>query len=117
LSEVFTADFAVAHTARGDEFRKSVATVLARHKLPVSVSGFGSMMSLHALAQAPQTPHDVANRDNELQELLFFGLLERGVYIAARGMMNLSLSLTDDQLAKVLDALDDTVRTLANYRG
>ena len=117
LGEVFTADVAVANTARGDEFRKSVATVLARHKLPVSVSGFGSMMSLHALAQAPQTPHDVANRDNELQELLFFGLLERGVYTAARGMMNLSLSLTDDQLAKVLDALDDTVRTLANYRG
>jgi len=101
------------HTARGDEFRKSVATVLARHKLPVSVSGFGSMMSLHALAQAPQTPHDVANRDNELQELLFFGLLERGVYTAARGMMNLSLPLTDDQLAKVLDALDDTVKALA----
>jgi len=117
LGEVFTADVAVVHTARGDEFRKSVATVLARHKLPVSVSGFGSMMSLHALAQAPQTPHDVANRDNELQELLFFGLLERGVYSAGRGMMNLSLPLTDDQLAKVLDALDDTVRTLANNRG
>ena len=117
LGEVFTADVAVAHTARGDEFRKSVATVLARHKLPVSVSGFGSMMSLHALAHAPQTPLDVAKRDNKLQELVFFGLLERGIYTAARGMINLSLSLTDDQLAKVLDALEDTLKTLANYRG
>ncbi|GBL21282.1 beta-phenylalanine transaminase [Acidimicrobiaceae bacterium] len=113
LGEVFTADVAVAHTARGEEFRKSVATVLARHKLPVSISGFGSMMSLHALALAPQTANDVANRDSKLQELLFFGLLERGVYIAARGMMNLSLPLTDDQLAKVLDALDDTLKILA----
>ncbi len=117
LGEVFTADVAVAHTARGEEFRKSVSTVLARHKLPVSVSGFGSMMSLHALAHAPKTPLDVAKRDDKLQELVFFGLLERGVYTAARGMINLSLSLTDDQLAKVLDALDDTVKTLANYRG
>ena len=113
LGEVFTADVAVAHTARGEEFRKSVASVLARHKLPVSISGFGSMMSLHALALAPQTANDVANRDSKLQELLFFGLLERGVYIAARGMMNLSLPLTDDQLAKVLDALDDTLKILA----
>lgn len=113
LGEVFTADVAVAHTARGEEFRKSVATVLARHKLPVSISGFGSMMSLHALAHAPRTANDVANRDSKLQELLFFGLLERGVYIAARGMMNLSLPLTDDQLAKVLDALDDTLKILA----
>ena len=34
--------------------------------------------------------------------------------IAASGMMNLSLPLTDDQLAKVLDALDDTAKTLAS---
>ena len=113
LEDVFTTEIAIAHTDRGDEFRQSVEAVLARHDLPVSISGFGSMMSLHALAQAPRSPIDVAKRDNELQELLFFGLLERGVYTAARGMMNLSLPLTDDQLAKVLDALDETVKTLA----
>ena len=112
LGEVFTADVAIAHTARGEEFRKSVAAVLARHELPVSVSGFGSMMSLHALDKAPRTANDVANRDSTLQELLFFKLLERGVYTATRGMMNLSLPLTDDHLAKVLDAIDDTVTSL-----
>lgn len=112
LGEVFTADVAVAHTARGEEFRKSVAAVLARHELPVSVSGFGSMMSLHALNKPPRTANDVAHRDNTLQELLFFELLERGVYTATRGMMNLSLPLTDDHLAKVLDAIDDTVTSL-----
>lgn len=49
LGEVFSAERAVAHTARGDEFRKSVAAVLERSGVPVCVSGFGSMMSLHAL--------------------------------------------------------------------
>ena len=117
LGEVFTADVAIAHTARGDEFRKSVATVLARHKLPVSVSGFGSMMCLHALTEAPRSAVDVAKRDSVLQELLFFGLLERGIYIAPRGMINLSLPLTDDQLAIVLDGLDDTLKSVADYQG
>ena len=112
LGEVFTAAVAIDHTARGDDFRKSVAAVLSKHDLPLSVSGFGSMMSLHALAHAPESPLDVAKRDDKLQELVFFGLLERGVYIAARGMMNLSLPMADDQLAKVLDALDDTARSL-----
>ena len=112
LGEVFTAAVAIDHTARGDDFRKSVAAVLSKHDLPLSVSGFGSMMSLHALAHAPKSPLDVAKRDDKLQELVFFGLLERGVYTAARGMMNLSLPLADDQLAKVLDALDDTARSL-----
>jgi len=114
LSDIFTADVAVAHTARGDEFRQSVAAVLARSGLPVSVSGFGSMMSLHALPQPPRNADDVAQREADLQELLFFGLLERGVYSASRGMMNLSLTVTDDQLATVLDALTDTLQSLRN---
>jgi glutamate-1-semialdehyde 2,1-aminomutase len=112
LSDIFTAEVAVAHTARGDEFRQSVASVLARSGLPVCVSGFGSMMSLHALPKPPLNADDVAGRDIELQELMFLGLLERGVYSAARGMMNLSLTLTDDQLATVLDALEDTLHGL-----
>jgi glutamate-1-semialdehyde 2,1-aminomutase len=112
LGEIFTADIASLHTARGDDFRRSVASVLARHQLAVSVSGFGSMLALHALAEPPRTAADVAGRDPQLQELLFLGLLERGIYIAPRGMMNLGLAHTDDQLASALDALDDTLGAL-----
>ena len=116
LSDIYTSRSATAHTARGDEFRHAVAGVLKRSGLPVSVSGFGSMMSLHALPKAPRTAYDVAKRDNDLQELLFLGLLERGVYTAARGMMNLSLPLTDDQLASVLNALADTLGAIPRTR-
>ena len=112
LGEVFTADIAVAHTARGDEFRQAITAVIAHSGAPVSVTGFGSMMSLHALATPPVSPTDIANRNIELQELLFFGLLERGVYIAARGMVNLGLAHTDDQSAQFLDALAETLTTL-----
>jgi glutamate-1-semialdehyde 2,1-aminomutase len=114
LGEIFTAQVAEAHTTRGDEFRAAVAAVLARHRLPVSVSGFGSMMTLHALPRTPSTPAEVADRDPILQELLFLGLLERGVYIAPRGMMNLALAHGDDQLAAALDAIDDTLTSLAD---
>jgi glutamate-1-semialdehyde 2,1-aminomutase len=88
--------------------------VIAKHDAPVSVSGFGSMMSLHALASPPQKPSDLVTRDSELQELLFFGLLQRGVYIATRGMMNLGLAHTDDQMAATLDALDDALTSLSS---
>ena len=115
LGEVFTADAAVAHTTRGEELRAHVAAVLARHRLPVSVTGYGSMMSLHAMADAPITPQQAAERDLALQEQLFLGLYERGVYTAARGMINLSLAVTDDQLAIALDALDDCLTGLAEH--
>lgn len=113
LGEVFTADVAEAHTARGDEFRAQVAAVLARHSLPMSVSGFGSMMSLHATAKVPTNVREAFSRDHELQELVFLRLLERGVYIAFRGMVNVGLAHTDDQLAQALDALDDALRSIS----
>jgi glutamate-1-semialdehyde 2,1-aminomutase len=112
LRDIFTADVAVAHTARGDEFRADIAAVLARHELPVSITGYGSMMVLHACATPPTTPHQADARDAALQELLYFGLLERGVYTAARGMINLGLAHTDDQLAAALAALDDLLGAL-----
>jgi glutamate-1-semialdehyde 2,1-aminomutase len=58
------------------------------------------------------TCHAATKRDAQLQELLFFGLLERGVYIAARGMVNLGLPHTDDQLAQFLDAFAETLASL-----
>lgn len=99
LGQVYTADVAEAHTARGAELRGQVAAVLARHDLPLTVTGYGSMMNLHA--------------EPSLLELVYLGLLERGVYLAARGMINLGLAHTDDQLAAVLDRLDDCLGAVA----
>jgi glutamate-1-semialdehyde 2,1-aminomutase len=100
LGELYTADIAEAHTARGERFRTDVAEVLARHPLPLTVTGYGSMLVVHA-----DTP--------ELQELLFLGLYLRGIYTAPRGMINLSLPLTDEQLGIALAALDETLSELA----
>lgn len=116
LGQVFTADVAEAHTARGDEFRQQLAAVCAKHPLPMSVSGFGSMMSLHATATVPTNVREAFARDHVLQELVFLGLLERGVYTAFRGMVNVGLAHTDDQLAAGLDALDDTLAELSKLQ-
>jgi glutamate-1-semialdehyde 2,1-aminomutase len=107
LGELFTSSVAVAHTARGEEFRRLLTDVVSRSGVPLSVSGFGSMMSLHTRTPAPADAIEAADRDSTIQELIFLGLLERGIYTAPRGMINLSLSHTDDQLAAGLDALAD----------
>jgi glutamate-1-semialdehyde 2,1-aminomutase len=112
LGELYTAEAAKAHTARGERFRSEVAGVIGRHRLPVSVSGYGSMLALHALPAPPVDGAESARRDSALQELLFLGLYERGIYTAPRGMVNLSLPLEDDQLEAALAALDDTLSEL-----
>ena len=114
LGEVFTADVAEAHTARGDRFRADVSDVLAGRLLPVSVCGYGSSMTIHALATPPTNAAEAARRDAALQELIFLGLYRRGIYTAPRGMINLSLAVTDAQLTTGLAALDDTLSELAS---
>jgi len=112
LGELYTADVAEAHTARGERFRAQIAEVIGRHRLPVSVSGYGSMLALHALGEPPVDGAESARRDPALQELLFLGLYIRGIYTAPRGMVNLSLPLTDAQLDEAAAALDDTLADL-----
>ena len=114
LGEVFTADVAEAHTARGDRFRADVSDVLAGRLLPVSVCGYGSSMTIHALATPPTNAAEAARRDAALQELIFLGLYRRGIYTAPRGMINLSRAVTDAQLTTALAALDDTLSELAS---
>jgi glutamate-1-semialdehyde 2,1-aminomutase len=112
LGQLFTADVAEGHTARGDGVRDAIAAVLGRHPLPVSVCGYGSTMTVHALATPPTDGASAADADAALQELLFLGLYERGVYTATRGMINLSLPVTDEHVSFALEALDDTLADL-----
>jgi glutamate-1-semialdehyde 2,1-aminomutase len=117
LGELYTAETAEEHTARGERFRADVTEVIGRHRLPVSVSGYGSMLALHALASPPADGAESARRDSALQELLFLGLYERGIYTAPRGMVNLSLPVTDAQLEAARSALGDTLSELGAHIG
>src|SRR5262249_19108870 len=113
LGELYTAEAAEGHTDGGGRFRSGVADGIGRHRPPVSVSGYGSMLAPHALPAAPADGAESARCDPALQELLFLGLYERGIYTAPRGMVNLSLALTDAQLEAALSALDDLLAELS----
>ena len=78
---------------RGDRLRDALDAVARPAGL--HVSGCGSLMALHPaphpiLASAPLTDTQAA-----LKELLFFGLVNRGFWLARRGMMTVSIPTTD----------------------
>ena len=114
LSELFTSDTAISLTARGDDLRARIDDVLHQHKLPFTVTGFGSMNAIHALAHRPQNGTDLLERDPVLQEALFLALLQRGVYTAPRGSLNLGLAVTDWDLDHYLNALDASLGELSD---
>jgi glutamate-1-semialdehyde 2,1-aminomutase len=63
------------------------------------------MMTVHFTTRPVTSPQDAAAADPRLKELFFFDMLEHGIWLARRGMVNLSLPMGDaecDQLAEAV---------------
>ena len=60
LSELLTADVLDALFERGEHLRAKVASILERCTLPLSVTGMGSMFTIHAVAGPVRSPADLA---------------------------------------------------------
>ena len=82
---------------RGDLLRERLGDLFAARSAPLSVTGIGSMMNIHA-------------DDSVVQELLFHAMLDAGYYLAPRGMIALSFAVTDDDLDGFCIALDEWLR-------
>jgi len=108
LTRVYPPEVAEAHTRRGDELRHRLAEAL--DGAPFCVTGLGSLMALHATSGPVRRLEDLHDADPRRLELLFLDLLERGVYLAPRGYLALSLAVTDSQLDGFVDAVADAVR-------
>ncbi len=83
--------------ARGDRLRESLNALFARRGAALRVSGLGSVMNVH-LAEGTEPA---------VKDLVFFDLLARGFYIARRGMIALSLPVTDADTEGLVAAFDD----------
>ena len=90
---------------RGEAFRARVNRVLA--PVGMSATGWGSLLAIQP-AMGPITgPGDLAGADPRPLELVFHGLLARGIYLARRGFVALSLAITDAELDRFVAALAD----------
>jgi glutamate-1-semialdehyde 2,1-aminomutase len=103
LTEVYTPEAAVALNARGDALTERLRALTAG--LPVHVTGVGSLFAVHFLAEPPRTAAEVDRADPRLRELFFLDLLERGVHVARRGMVALSLAVGDAECDLFVDAV------------
>ena len=111
ITEIYTEDEAARLSALGDEFRSRMNDAFAGRGLPFVVSGRGSMNVLHPQPVAPTRPAELTG-DSALRELVFLGLLERGIYIAPRGMINLSVVHGLDHLETLANGLLDVCESL-----
>jgi glutamate-1-semialdehyde 2,1-aminomutase len=112
LEQVLTPSLLDGLFDRGERLRRDIQAILAESTLPLSVTGWGSMMNFHATKALIQSPVDLTDADQRWRELLVFGLIDASYYLAPRGFMALSVEVTDAHLEAFLSDLRRIVKGL-----
>jgi glutamate-1-semialdehyde 2,1-aminomutase len=118
LRDIFTPDAAAALNARGEALRARLNDLCRQAGASVCVAGVGSLMNIHPVAAIPRSPQDHAHADKRARDVIFFDLMERGIYLARRGLMALSLPIGDAETEAFVAAFADCLpRWKGLFRG
>jgi glutamate-1-semialdehyde 2,1-aminomutase len=109
LTQVLTPAALDALNLRGERLRERLNAVFAQHAVGLQFSGLGSLMQLHATDRPLRRASDLHAADDRVKALLFFDLLERGIFLARRGLVAMSLPFGDAQADEFVAALEAAV--------
>ncbi|MDW6021421.1 aminotransferase class III-fold pyridoxal phosphate-dependent enzyme [Mesorhizobium sp. BAC0120] len=107
LEKEFTRERADVLFAEGEELRTRLNAALLRAAVPAQFTGMGSIMNIHFVQRPIRRPEDTHGADKRLLALLHLDLMERGVFIARRGQINLSLPMVKADLDRIVEAVSD----------
>lgn len=107
FTKVLTEEASAAVNAQGDRLRQGLQDVLTRSGLAATVTGRGSLMNIHFIAGPVDNPAILDTIDPRYLALFHVEMLQRGFYVAPRGMIALSIPFGDDERVAFLDAVED----------
>lgn len=105
MTQLLTPERNRALNARGDRLREGLAALFRQRHARLRVSGLGSVMNIHAEGTATEAA--------QRKELVFFALIDRGFYLARRGLVALSLPVGDADVAAFITAMDEILDAYA----
>jgi glutamate-1-semialdehyde 2,1-aminomutase len=114
LEQVYTPEAAERLNASGDRLRARLNAAADAHGAPIQVLGQGSMLCFHPQRGPIRRPADLAKAPADMRKLMHLEMNLRGIYVARRGFMSLSLPLTDADHDKLVAAFEGY---LGDYAG
>jgi glutamate-1-semialdehyde 2,1-aminomutase len=117
LTEVYTPEAARSLNAFGDALRDRLNQVAGEHGLALQFTGIGSMIGIHMTGQPIHNVADAAKGHAGLRDLFYFDVLARGVWLAKRGMIALSVALDDKDGDQLIGAVEEFAETRAPLFG
>lgn len=109
MRDVYTPDAAQKLNAAGDALRDRLNAIAKAADVPMQFTGRGSMMTVHMGSHKISSPADAARGSSKLRELFFLDLLDAGVWLARRGMINVSLPMGETEFDRLTTAVQEFV--------
>ena len=112
LETVFTPEVASELSVRGEALKARLNEIARASGTAMQVTGMGSLMTVHFAPVAHgeiRSVDDLAAADQDAKALFHLEMLARGQYLARRGLMSLSLALSEDDLDAFADAAADVL--------
>ena len=115
LTEILTPNVQIAMNARGDKLRHRLNEIAKSAGVALQFTGRGSMLAPHFHLGPVRNEADTDKGNQDLKELLYFDLLDRGIYIARRGMMVTNVVHDEAAYAALETAIEDFVRVRQRF--
>lgn len=106
LSRLFTAEVIDALFRRGEQLRADLNALSLDAGARMRWTGMGSLLTAHFQVHPIRAARDI-RPEAELRELFHLDMLDRGYYLARRGMIALSLEIGDDECGLFRSAVED----------
>jgi glutamate-1-semialdehyde 2,1-aminomutase len=109
MTELFTSETARDLNVRGEQLRARLNAASRDRGCAMQFTGLGATMNVHMTAARLERPADAANGNMALRDLFFFELIAKGIYLAKRGMINLSLVVEQPDVERLVTAVEEFV--------
>ncbi|MCC5988623.1 MAG: aminotransferase class III-fold pyridoxal phosphate-dependent enzyme [Pararhodobacter sp.] len=113
MTKVYTPQAATALTERGESLRGRLNAMARKAGAAMQFTGYGSLMTVHMHGNAIRTPQEAAKGSKPLRDLFFFDLLDHGIWLSRRGMINVSLPMGEAECAQLEAAVEEFVASRA----
>jgi glutamate-1-semialdehyde 2,1-aminomutase len=117
LTEIYTPERCRALNRFGDGLRDRLNAAAARHRVPMQFTGLGSMIGIHMTDRPIRNAADAAQGNAGLRDLFWFDVLARGIWLAKRGMIALSIALDEADGDRLVAAVEEFAETRAPLFG
>ena len=110
MTDVITPERIATANQLGDELREKLNALCADYQAPIRFAGWGSVLALHL---GTEPPHQFATPplSAEIRSLFHAFALDKGYWIAARGMLSLSVETTRNHCDGFADCFKEFLET------